>query len=131
MSASYLWVLFNPLESHDHCILNDLTGLIRSHDLIHLPCSFQLYSSGGIIFNRQEYSLKLFLINFIGYGMSYFSWGNVRGVNGLQIRDVCIEGGTLLRLDNLGKKCRVLFHLYFLPPSELIASIKNVKAIWD
>ena len=52
-TASNRSVLFIPIESHDHC-LNDLIGLIRSHDLIHLPCSFQLHCLHQVVLFKKK-----------------------------------------------------------------------------
>ena len=64
--------------------MNDLIGLIGSHDLINFPCSFQLHClHQEVLFSnkKQEYSwIKLIFINFIGYGCPIFhKIGNVRG----------------------------------------------------
>ena len=58
----------------------------------------------------------------------------MQGSKSLQVRGakgVPIHRESLLRLDNIGKKCSVAFYLYSLAPPKLIASIQNVKAIGD
>ena len=65
--------------------------------------------------------------------MSYFHKIGITRGGKLQIRGargVPIYVESPLRLDNIGKKCRMPF-IYTLAPPELIASIQNVKAIGD
>ena len=64
--ASYWSVLFTLVSHMAMFILNDLIGLIRSYDLIPLPCSFQLHCLHRVVLffaDRIILDLKLFLLN--------------------------------------------------------------------
>ena len=62
---------------------------MRSHDLLHLPCSFQHHCLHQEVLFKKNKSILVqnCLLNFIGYGCPIFhKIGNARGLDDLQIK---------------------------------------------
>ena len=88
--------------------------LITLFSICHAVFNFIVFIRWYFLRKKQEYScIKLFFINFVVCGCPIFiKLAKQGGWMALQIRcarDVCIHGETPLRLDNIGKKCRVPF----------------------
>ena len=67
--TAFYWSVFLILVSHMTIVLNDLIGVNRSHDLFHLPSSFQLNCLHQVAFfyaNKIILDLKLFFNKSIG-----------------------------------------------------------------